>query len=72
MSDPAAAIFSCAQPLSNNNYLLSIVSRLRCMSAGVVAAAVSAAVWRRDWKARPLLRIRYGGQWSEWEERHRR
>ena len=30
------------------------------MSAGVVVAAVSAAVWRRDLKARPLLRIRYG------------
>ena len=36
------------------------------MSVGVVAAAVSAAVRVRDWKARPLLRIRYGGQWSEW------
>jgi hypothetical protein len=39
------------------------------MSAGAVVAAVSAAIWRRDLKARPLLRIRYGGQWSEWEER---
>ena len=28
MSDPGAATFSCAQSLSNNNYLLSIISGL--------------------------------------------